>query len=93
MKEPRPIANTRGVICEGARQQEAAAVIVATDENSARLKSCAGPHGFVREGQVTEGGRIGEPTGLMRCIRCRGTVTEDQARWYKRGLAHGRENP
>jgi len=88
--------NTRGVILSATDEpgeKEAAAILVEAKANAQRLRRCPGPHGFIPEGTTTAERKIGEPTGHLRCIRCNGRVTADQARWYKRGLADGRDNP
>jgi hypothetical protein len=77
--------NSPGYVEAVAKQTEAA-------DNARKLKGCTGLHGFVAEGTMN-GNKIGEPTGMLRCMRCQGRVTADQARWYRRGLADGRNNP
>jgi len=62
---------------------------VSSEENNARLDGCKGPHKFLPQGSVTEGGRIGARTGMLRCTKCLGLVTEEQARWYVKGYKHG----
>lgn len=68
---------------------EAVAAQLAQDENDRQLAQCGG-HRFMREG-TTEGRTIvAEQNGMARCLLCRGRVTVEAAKWYKKGLMHAR---
>lgn len=61
---------------------EADAILAEVKANHARLAACVGPHGFQPISK--------DFMARFECIRCHGTVSADQGRWYQRGLAHGR---
>lgn len=73
-------------------REEAAALLAAIKANSAKLAGCAGPHGFQPfKGKTCYGAENGQPgIRFVRCIRCQGELNELEAAWYRRGLAHGR---
>ncbi len=53
--------------------------------NQALLDGCAGPHDFPEPAEHLLGARL-------LCTRCGGELRAIEARWYRRGLEHGRRS-
>lgn len=72
---------------------EARQLLDAIKANSAKLRSCSGPHAFQSFDGPTLTGKPNLPSAFerLRCTRCGGEVSKEQADWYKRGLAHGQD--
>lgn len=70
--------------------QAEVAAKVAAEENAARLDRCRGPHKFMPEGAMSNEKIVPGGTGMLRCTKCYGRVTEEQARWYVKGYKHAR---
>jgi len=56
--------------------------------NLEQLENCLGPHDFVRIEDTNAPGH--RQRDGFRCSKCGGMVTSVAARWYERGLRHGR---
>lgn len=69
----------------GISKEEVQKIANEVQENIKRLNSCRGPHEFV---PIPKELLRGSPK--MRCTICKGWLDATAAKWYERGLEHGK---